>query len=29
VVVAMVMLAAFTGTFDFILRKCFEAFLSF
>jgi preprotein translocase subunit SecE len=29
VFVAMVILAAFTGTFDFILRKCFEAFLAF
>ena len=29
VFVAMVMLAAFTGTFDFLLRKCFEAFLTF
>jgi preprotein translocase subunit SecE len=29
VFVAMVILAAFTGTFDFVIRKCFEAFLSF
>jgi preprotein translocase subunit SecE len=29
VFVAMVILAAFTGSFDFVLRKAFEAFLSF